>query len=82
MMDEVEDGRGSYIDIVRSIVPHATVPVDDVERDKIDLSDGPCYSCQAFSSRLSRQEGGRTLTTTLAPVSTSHPLRLPSHPPE
>jgi hypothetical protein len=52
-MDEVEDGRGSYIDIVRSIVPHATVPVDDVERDRIDLSDGPCYSCQVFPSRLS-----------------------------
>jgi hypothetical protein len=54
MIDEVEDGRGSYIDIVRSIVPHATVPVDDVERDRIDLSDGPCYSCQGSSSRVSR----------------------------
>jgi hypothetical protein len=54
MMDEVEDGRGSYIDIVRSIVPHATVPIDDVERDRIDLSDGPCYSCQGSSSRVSR----------------------------
>lgn len=44
MMEEVEEGRGSYIDIVRSMVPHATVPVEDVERDRIDLSDGPCYS--------------------------------------
>jgi len=41
----VEDGLGSYIDIVLSIDPVATVPFWDVERDRIDLSLGPAY-CQ------------------------------------
>ena len=113
-MDEVEEGRGSYIDIVLSIDPHATVPFWDVERDRIDLSVGPAWilaqilrhgevharisdesSTILFSQTslviLGREaEKGKigvedeiklTLITTLAPVSTSHPLKLPSHPP-
>jgi hypothetical protein len=40
-IEEVDDGLGSYIDIVLSIDPVATVPFWDVERDRIDLSLGP-----------------------------------------
>jgi hypothetical protein len=49
MMEEVEDGRGSYIDIVRSMVPQATVPVTDVERERMDLSNGPCCPVSLLS---------------------------------
>lgn len=42
-MDDVDVGLGSYIDIVLSIDPVAIVPFWDVERDKIDLSDGPAW---------------------------------------
>jgi len=50
-IEELEDGLGSYIDIVLSIDPVATVPFWDVERDRIDLSLGPAC-CQ-----LSPQDG-------------------------
>lgn len=41
-IEVVEVGRGSYSDIVRSIVPAATRPVEVVERERIERSDGPC----------------------------------------
>ena len=41
-IDVVDVGRGSYSDIVRSIVPAATRPLTVVERDRIERSEGPC----------------------------------------
>ena len=51
IMDEVEVGRGSYIDIVLSIDPVAMVPFWDVERDRIDLSDGPAWTSVCVKDR-------------------------------
>ena len=56
-MEEVEDGLGSYIDIVLSIDPVATVPFWDVERDRIDLSLGPAY----LLAQSDRADGGERL---------------------
>ena len=47
----MEDGLGSYIDIVLSIDPVAMVPFWDVERDRIDLSDGPAWTSACVKDR-------------------------------
>lgn len=62
-MEDVDVGRGSYIDIVLSIDPVAMVPFWDVERDRIDLSDGPAWTsaCVIWASEtgLYRKPMGR-----------------------
>jgi hypothetical protein len=55
-IEEVEDGLGSYIDIVLSIDPVATVPFWDVERDRIDLSLGPAYLSAEFAGLVGERQ--------------------------
>jgi hypothetical protein len=55
----VEDGLGSYIDIVLSIDPVATVPFWDVERDRIDLSLGPACLLAQSAGRAGDNEIGK-----------------------
>jgi hypothetical protein len=55
----VDDGRGSYIDIVLSIDPVATVPFWDVERDRIDLSLGPAYLSAEFAGVIGDNQMGK-----------------------
>lgn len=56
IMDDVDVGRGSYIDIVLSIDPVAMVPFWDVEMDRIDLSDGPAWTSAFVRNRRQRRD--------------------------